>query len=238
MSSEDNFKFINSYLKRIGPKVRKFKGFIDKYIGDAIMALYPDSPNNAVDSAIEMLDELYEYNKHRETQGYQRISIGLGIHTGNLTLGIVGEHNRLEGTVISDAVNLASRLEGLTKKYNASIIISEDTLSQLQNREKYYYRKVDTVKVKGKQKAVGVIEILNGNSQRIIDLKLSTKTDFEKGVELYLEQKFYESIGYFKKVLDKDPRDKATEIYMERARYFDQHGVSPEWEGIESLDSK
>lgn len=238
MTSEDNFNFINSYLKRIGPKVRKYNGFIDKYIGDAIMALYPDSPENALDSAIEMLDELYLYNKHRETQGFQKISIGLGIHTGNLTLGIVGEHNRLEGTVISDAVNLASRLEGLTKKYSASIVISEDTLELLENKEKYAYRKVDTVKVKGKSKPISVIEILNGNSKRIIDLKLSTRPNFEKGIELYQTKEFYESIGFFKKVLEKDPKDKATSLYIERARYYDQHGVPPEWEGVEALDSK
>ncbi|MCB1177174.1 MAG: response regulator, partial [Leptospiraceae bacterium] len=238
MSSTDNFKFINSYLKRIGPVVRKYDGFIDKYIGDAIMALYPDSPNNAVDSAIEMLEELFHYNNHRKAQGFEKISIGLGIHTGNLTLGIVGEHNRMEGTVISDAVNLASRLEGLTKKYSASIVISEETLNLIGNKDKYFYRKVDTVKVKGKSKAVGVIEILNGNSQRIIELKLETKPDFEKGVELYQNKEFYESIGNFRKVLSKDPKDKAAENYLERARHYDTHGVPPEWEGVESLDSK
>ncbi|MEM7180553.1 MAG: response regulator [Spirochaetota bacterium] len=237
MSSQDNFKFINSYLKRISPKVKKYNGFIDKYIGDAVMALYPNSPENAIDSAIEMLEELDVYNIHREQQGYQKISIGLGIHTGNLTLGIIGEQNRLEGTVISDAVNLASRLEGLTKKYATAIIISQETLDSI-DKSKYSYRKLDTVKVKGKSKAVGVVEILNGSSQRFIDLKLASKADFEKGVELYQKQQFSRAIQNFTKVLQTDPDDKAAENYLEHCKRYKKHGVPTDWVGEETLDAK
>lgn len=238
MSPKENFNFINSYLKRIGPLVRKYNGFIDKYIGDAIMALYPDTPDTALNSAIEMFEELHYYNLHREEQAYERISIGIGIHTGNMTLGIIGEANRLEGTVISDAVNLASRLESLTKKYNASIIISENTLELLQKKEKFLYRKIDRVQVKGKEKAVGVVEILNGNSRRIIDLKLATKSFFEKGIELYLSCRWDEARSSFQRVLEKDPKDKAAEIYIERIEKYRKLEIPGEWTGVEIFENK
>lgn len=238
MSPKDNFGFLNSYLKVTGPVIRKNKGFIDKYIGDAIMALFPDSPMNAVDAAIEMLDEVHKLNVKRHEWGRIPIQIGIGIHTGAPMLGIIGEEKRFEFTVISDAVNLASRIEGLTKAYSASILISEDTLVSLSDSSKYLHRMVDKVKVKGKNKPVIIYEILNGNSERIIELKLSTKKQFEDGVNLYLEEKFDEASVIFKDILKKDPRDTAVSLYLERAKYYTMHGVPVNWEGAWKLDSK
>ncbi len=238
MSSGENFKFINSYLKRIAPQIIKNNGFIDKYIGDAVMALFPENAKNAVDAAIQMLEELYIYNQHRKAKSYKPISIGIGINTGNLTLGIVGDKDRMEGTVISDVVNLASRMEGLTKMYGASILISEITFQKLEDPSIYDYRIVDTVKVKGKKEPVTVIEVLNGNSKRIIETKLMTKRDFEFGTALYQEKDFTEAKNCFRRVLDKDPADKAAEIYLKRSEYYEIHGITPEWEGIEALENK
>lgn len=238
MSSEENFKFINSYLKRIAPQIIKNAGFIDKYIGDAVMALFPENAQNAIDAAVQMLEELHLYNINRKTKNYKPISIGIGINTGNITLGIVGEKDRMEGTVISDVVNLASRMEGLTKIYGASILISEITFQKLENPSIYNYRIVDTVKVKGKREPVTVIEILDGNSKRIIETKLSTKRDFEFGTALYQEKDFKEAKECFRRVLIKDPNDKAAEIYLKRSEYYEIHGITPEWEGIEALESK
>jgi len=238
MSPKDNFGFLNSYLKVTGPVIRKNKGFIDKYIGDAIMALFPESASNAVDAGIEMLEEVHKLNVKRKEWGKLPIQIGIGIHTGAPMLGIIGEEKRFEFTVISDAVNLASRIEGLTKAYSASILISEDTLNSLLNPEKYFYRMVDKVMVKGKKKPVIIYEILNGNSNRIIDLKLATKKDFEEGVLFYLDEKFEDACEIFKKILKKDPRDTAVSLYLERAKYYMVHGVPLNWEGAWKLDSK
>ena len=238
MSPQDNFNFINSYLKRVGPVIRKYDGFIDKFIGDAVMALFPDSPNTAIDASISMLDEVYLMNQKRKSKGYQSISIGIGVHTGSLILGVVGEHNRMAGTVISDSVNLASRLEGLTKMYNTNLITSLTTYNALSNKEKYIHRVLDRVRVKGKQEAVTVIEILNGLGNKLIDLKLSTKEHFERGASLYSSKEFIGSIESFRNVLKIDPLDKAADIYLKRAEYYSKVGVPPDWEGIESLDTK
>jgi len=235
MSPKDNFNFLNAYFNRLSPRIAENDGFIDKFIGDAIMALFPLDPSNALDAGISMLETLHDYNKRRKTKNRIPISIGIGIHTGKLILGILGEKNRLNGTVISDSVNLASRIEGMTKLYGASIVISETTFSKLRNKEKYFSRKLDTVRVKGKIEPVTIYEIFNGSSERIINLKLSTKEWFEQGTISYKNKEFFQSVEFFNKVLQLDPKDMAAQIYLQRAEYFKNHGVPPEWTGIESM---
>ena len=117
MTPVQNFNFINSYLNVMGPVIRSHRGFIDKYIGDAIMALFDKSADDAVMGAIAMLRQLGKYNEGRKRAGYSPIEIGIGINTGTLRIGTVGESGRMEGTVIGDAVNIASRTEGMTKIY-------------------------------------------------------------------------------------------------------------------------
>jgi adenylate cyclase len=237
MNPNENFNFINAYMAVMGPCIRKYNGFIDKYIGDAIMALFPLEPSDAIDASIEMLEELHKLNLKIKEKGFKPISIGIGIHTGSQMLGIIGEKERLEGTVISDVVNTASRLEGLTKVYSSSLLVTDEVLGKV-NEGKYFYRHLDTVKVKGKNKAVHILEILNGNSKRIIDLKLKTKIHFEKGIELYLDKKFSESLIQFDKVIQEDPKDKAALIYIDRCKFYLKNGVALDWDGIEKLDFK
>jgi len=159
MSPQETFNFINSYLNQMAPIIEQHHGFIDKYIGDAIMALFPTSANDALEAAIAMLEKLKTYNIGRERAGYQAIQIGIGLNTGKLMLGTVGDKNRMDGTVVSDAVNLASRIESMTKKYEAALLISEDTYSHLKNIDKYSVRSIDKVQVKGKSELVTVYEI-------------------------------------------------------------------------------
>ena len=116
MTPEENFKFINSYLNRVGPVIRSNQGFVDKYIGDGIMALFPVEADFAVRRAVEIRKALIDYNQQRASAGYEPIQVGMGIHTGKLMLGTIGENMRMDSTVISDTVNVASRLEALTKK--------------------------------------------------------------------------------------------------------------------------
>lgn len=238
MTPDENFGFINSYMAAMGPCIRKHSGFIDKYIGDAIMALFPLKASDAIDAAIDMLEELHRLNLKRKEKGFQPISIGIGIHTGSQMLGIIGEKERLEGTVISDVVNTASRLESLTKSYASSLLVSMDVMSRIENKDIYHYRHLDTVKVKGKNKAVQILEILNGNSQRIIDLKLRTKRLFESGIDHYFRKEFISAEKCFSEVLKEDPRDKAAELYIERCRLYQSKGITPDWDGAEKLDFK
>ena len=163
MTPEDNFRFINSYLSRMEPVINQNNGFIDKYIGDAIMALFSGDANNAVNAGIAMLNRLLEYNQNRANSGYAPIKIGIGINTGSLMLGTVGGQNRMDGTVISDAVNLASRVESLTKNYGVSLLITQETFLRLENPSEYAIRTLDRVKVKGKSESVTVYEVFDAD---------------------------------------------------------------------------
>ncbi|HAX87134.1 MAG TPA: diguanylate cyclase [Cyanobacteria bacterium UBA11370] len=218
MTPQENFKFINAYLSRMGPAISAHQGFIDKYIGDAIMALFSGEADNAVKAGIAMLNQLAEYNQNRINSGYVPLKIGIGINTGSLMLGTVGEQSRMDTTVISDAVNLASRLEQLTKNYEASLLISHHTLARLQDPSQYNIRLIEKVKVKGKSKAVAVFEVLDGDREEMRDAKLATKSSLEEGLFLYYRQHFREAAERFQEVLTINPWDRVAQIYFERTQ--------------------
>ncbi|HBL58135.1 MAG TPA: histidine kinase [Cyanobacteria bacterium UBA8803] len=224
MSPKENFDFINTYLSQVSPVIRHYHGFIDKYIGDAVMALFPQTADNALQAAIEMQKQVSLYNQQRQEWGEKPIAIGIGLHTGNLMLGTVGEPQRMETTVISDAVNLASRLEGLTKVYGVDILISEQTLSRLDNSAKYAYRYLDRVTVKGKSKPVAVFEVYDSNPTHLIALKGQTHSEFEEGVALYVEQQFAAAQRLFEQVLQQNEQDRVVELYIERCQQAVREG--------------
>jgi len=238
MTPQENFNFINSYLSRVSPVIRAHQGFIDKYIGDAIMALFPESADDAVRAAVEMQKQVIIYNQHRQLSNYAPIAIGIGLHAGTLMLGTIGEQERMESTVIADAVNLASRLEGLTKVYGSGILVTESILERLGDRQTYLYRFVDRVTVKGKKSVVSVFEIYDAETQQSIELKQETAAAFEKGLELYFEQNFTKAQKIFKKICETNPQDKLAAIYCQRSLKNRMYGVPDGWSGIEALDEK
>jgi len=238
MTPQENFQFINAYLKRVSPVIKEHNGFIDQYYGDGVMALFTGSPDDAVQAAIAMHEAVGEYNKEREKEGFQPISIGVGLHIGDLMLGIIGSEERLQGAVVADAVNLTARLEGLTRIYGSTITLSETTLSKLENQEKYKYRFVDRVMVKGKKKSVSVYEVFNGDPEQVVEFKEQTKSSFEEGLRLYYERNFSEASVQFNQVLQKNPGDKAARIYLERSAHYMVKGVPEDWTGVEGLTQK
>jgi len=238
MSPQDNFKFINGYLSRVSPVIKEHNGFIDQYYGDGVMALFPGAPDDAVTAAIAMHRVVDEYNEERERHGLQPMGIGVGLHLGDLMLGIIGSEERMQGAVVADVVNLAARIEGLTRLYGSSVTLSELTFSQLKDPDKYLHRFVDKIQVKGKKKPVSVYEVFDGDPQPIATLKEQTKADFEEGLSLYYDKKFSESSVKFNKVLQNNPRDKAARIYLERCANYMVKGVPEDWTGVEILTKK
>ncbi|MBE9164366.1 MULTISPECIES: AAA family ATPase [Microcoleaceae] len=216
MTPENNFKFINSYLSRMEPVINENKGFIDKYIGDAIMALFSGEADNAVKAGIAMLHRLVEYNQYCANSGCAPIQIGIGINTGSLMLGTVGGQNRMDGTVISDAVNLASRVESLTKNYGVSLLITQPTYSRLKNPSQYAIRTLDTVKVKGKSEAVTIYEVFDADTPEIKAGKLATLELFAEARALYLEGKLLEAARLFSECWWQNQADRTAKIYWER----------------------
>ena len=216
MTPEDNFKFINAYLSPMEPAIIENHGFVDKYIGDAIMALFATSADEAITAGISMLNRLAEYNQRRITKNRPPIKIGIGINTGQLMLGTVGGQSRMDGTVISDAVNLASRLEGLTKSYQVSLLISHHTFFQLSDANKYAIRMIDQVQVKGKSEQVTIFEVFDTDPPVLKSGKLATQTLFEKALIHYSQQNFMEAAGLLTECLNHNPEDTVAQIYLKR----------------------
>lgn len=238
MSPEKNFEFINTYLSKMGPIVRNNHGYIDKYIGDSIMALFDRSAEDAVRTSVNMLDSLREYNKERITEGDDIIQIGIGVNTGEMMLGTLGESDRMEGSVISDAVNLAARLESLTKLYKTPLLLSETTLLKLE-KNLFKTRLIDKVAVKGKEIPVMVHEVLNGEVEELMDQKISTLTNFNKGIELYQNQQFDNALVLFTKCFKKVPKDNVAKLYVERCQKIIATGWDTDkWDGINYMDNK
>lgn len=218
MSPEDNFRLINAFLSRMDKVIAEHDGFIDKYIGDALMALFNGPPDDALKAGIAMLETLRVYNQKRKQANYQPLRIGIGINTGSLMLGTVGGLNRMDGTVISDAVNLAARMEGLTKFYGAPLLIAENTFIHLKNYDQYYFRIIDRVKVKGRSNSVTVYEIFNHEEPALRHAKMRTKMMFEEGILLYNNQQFAEAYRCFDECHAYNPDDHIALNYAQRSR--------------------
>lgn len=216
MSPRENFDFLNSYLRRVSPVVLEHGGFIDKYIGDAIMALFPGNADSALEAAIQMQIVIREFNHHRMRSQYEPIGVGIGLHYGRLILGTVGTADRMDGTVISDDVNTASRIEGLTKEYGAQILVSEDLVQRLDDPERFRMRYIDRVKVRGKNQPVNIFEVADGQAEYRLQLFDATLSEFERGLRAFNAGDHEECRALMERVLSQNPNDEAARIYLQR----------------------
>ncbi len=233
MSPQENFNFINTYLDHIGPAISNNNGFIDKYVGDAIMALFPEKAEDSIAAAVDMQKRVQEFNKFHSRRNFDPISVGIGIHTGNLMLGTIGHVDRMETTVISDSVNLAARMENLTKLYGAGIITSRETLNQVHSNREYNFRVLDTVKVRGREKIVTIIEILDGLPLIQFTKKMESRDDFEKGIMAYQSGELIVAKDHFLRVLMIDKNDIAASFYTKRCDKYLEKGIEPSWDGVQ-----
>ncbi|MPZ35214.1 MAG: hypothetical protein GEV13_30275 [Rhodospirillales bacterium] len=215
MTPDENFAFINAYLERMGPVIRDHNGFIDKYIGDAIMALF-ESADDALRAGLAMLETLEAFNVERRATGQAPIGIGVGINSGTLMMGTIGEKHRMDGTVISDAVNLASRIEGLTKIYDVKLLVSQYTVESLADPKAYDIRPIDVVVVKGKTHPVTVCEVFqrDPDAQRVA--KAGTRDLLQSGVEALARRDLVRARRFFEESLQKLPGDMAASNLLKK----------------------
>ncbi len=232
MTPKENFEFINSYLSYVENNISRNKGFIDKFIGDAIMALFY-TEQEALQASIEMFGSLKKFNKDFSDKVFAPVNIGVGLHTGSLMLGIVGVDSRLQTSVFSDAVNVSSRLESLTKYYGSEIIVSEsfyEALGSAKNR--YKFRFLGNTLLRGKAGPISIFEVLDPLFGNVSVLKIQTRVDFEEGVEHYIKSRFVEAGLSFKKVIDINPGDKAASCYLEHLSKLITQPSPKNWNGI------
>lgn len=238
MTPDESFSFLNSFLKRMEPIIQDHNGFVDKYIGDAVMALFPDSSEDALNTAIKIREELIVYNEHRRSSGYVPIDIGLGIHSGKLTLGTVGSSKRIDTTVIGDTVNLASRIESLTKYYDVPIIISNTVYDQISNKNEFLFREIDRVKVKGKKRIVALYELFNSDDSNIKGIKKEQQIRFDEAMELYRSASFEKALAIFEELSRENPLDKIHLLYIQRCKYLIENPPSEKWRGVSRMARK
>lgn len=213
MSPADSFDFINGYFGRMGPVIREHGGFINSFVGDAILALYVDGPTAAVDAALASCRRLDSYNSERKAKGRHIIQAGFAVHIGPARLGVVGEVQRRQGEVFSDAINLTSRIEVLTKLYKSRVIISADVVEQLPPGV-YSLRKLDRVKVKGRNAEVELYEVLDELEDKL--LREQTCVEFEAAIDALLGGDQESASKGFNAVLKANPDDHAAQYHLHK----------------------
>ncbi len=238
MTPEENFKFVCSFNERMGPVIRRNNGFINQYLGDAIMAIFPGTAADALCAAVEMQKQVTEFNVERKAAGHKPIQIGVGMHTGPLIMGITGDANRLDATTISDTVNIASRLESLTKHYKATIILSDACLQLIEQTENFHLRHIGLVQLKGKQQSIKIHECFSGNTSELISKKQKTLAAFNEGVDHYLNRSFSNAVQSFSEVAVLDPTDSTAQFFLTHAKQCLQKGVPENWGGVLEMSSK
>jgi adenylate cyclase len=215
LAPREIFGFINALLSRTGPVVRECGGIVDKYVGDAIMALFPGGPPDAVRAGIGLQTAVDAFNVERLRNGEAPIAVGVGVHAGALMLGTIGEAERMDGTVIADAVNVASRIEGLTKFYGARMLVSDAVVAALD--DDLARRFLGNIVVKGTSQPIGLYEIIAADLPARREAKARTAPRFDAAVATFVAGAFADAARAFEDVLAADPQDGAARRLLERA---------------------
>lgn len=234
MSPRDSIGFINSFMGAVDPVIRLGGGTIDKFIGDAVMAVFPVSADDGVDTAVSMISALGRLNLFRGAADRSPIRAGIGLNTGMVIIGAVGDKQRLEATVISGAVNLASRLEDLTKAYGASVLISENVLYSLKVPQKRLIRFLDRVRIKGSTQPQSVYEVFECDPAELRAGKERSRARFEEAAAYYHLRAVDRAEELFSECLGEAPGDEAAKLYLgrcDRYRRYGEHESTGELDG-------
>ena len=233
---------LNEYFEIMMECLKKEDGFLDKYIGDAIMAAFgipfghDDDEDRAVRTSVAMIRSLAVWNVTRLSEGKKPINIGIGLNTDEVVTGNIGSKKHMGFTIIGDGVNLAARLESACKQYAASILISEFTHKKL--RGTYRTREVDLVVVKGKTKPVAIYEVLDHHTEATFPNLMDVVNHFKDGLTKYRAGKWDPAISAFKEALAANPADKLSNIYIERCLKMKKTPPKGEWDGVWVMEDK
>ncbi len=233
---------LNEYFTIMVECIQKQGGMLDKFIGDAIMAVFglpmahDDDADRAVRAAIAMITELRRWNTQRTAAAKSPLDIGIGIHTDKVVSGNIGSPRRMDYTVIGDGVNLASRLEGACKQYFSRILTTESTLRQL--RGTYRIREVDRVVVKGKHEPVGIYEVLDYYTEETFPNLMEAVNAFKSGLSYYRNRQWDKAIDGFAEASILNPSDQLPRMYVDRCMHFKENPPPEEWNGVWVMKTK
>ncbi|MBK5254523.1 MAG: GAF domain-containing protein [Vicinamibacteria bacterium] len=242
IGAQETVKMLNEYFTIMVDIILEKGGILDKYIGDAIMAVFgapfrgPEDADHAVQTAVEMLRSLREFNAKRMTDGQEAVRMGIGVNTDDVLSGNIGSLKRMDYTVIGDGVNLASRLESANKAYGTELLVSEFTVSELKGS--YAMREVDKMRVKGKSQPVGVFEILDHFGERSAARNPTIIELFAEGQRGYRRRDWEGARRRFEGALALNPFDGVARMYRDRCDYFSAHPPAPDWDGVWDMKEK
>lgn len=240
LTPDELVKLLNRYLTPMTQIVFENKGTLDKYMGDAIMAFfgapitYPDHAYHACKCALQSLKKLKELQAEFAAENLPLVDVGIGINTGDMSVGNMGSNIVQNYTVMGDAVNLASRLEGTNKQYGTRIIISEFTYKEV--KDKFVIRELDQVKVKGKNEPVKIYEVIQEETP--VGTITSWLEKFEQGYRSYLSQDFKKAIRFFQNALEFNPTDPVSKLYIQRCEEFLTDPPPQNWDGVYEMKTK
>ncbi len=243
MSPNGVLSFLNGFLSRMEPPIRAQGGFIDKYLGDAIMALFDSSHSakgatSAIEAAIGMQDALHSHNEERIGQNLSPIVCGIGLHSGSVIIGTIGGTERMDSTAIGDAVNLAARIESLTKLYKTDILASDETVLAPGAKEKYLIRFVDKVRVVGKTIPVGLWEVAGRRGDPTLANFEAMLPLFEAALSAYFALDFVAAKERFEACQRLIPSDPTTQLYLDRCVQFLSSPPAEGWNGVTDMGAK
>jgi len=238
LSPHDVIELLNEYYSVLGEPITKFGGFIDSYAGDEIMALFPVPARQSVEAGIMMCAALRKFNTTLVSAGRPPLRMGLGMNTGPMVLGTMGGLDRMQCSVLGDSVNLASRIEQLTRIYEAQFLIGENTFSSLENPGAFSIRMVDYVAVKGKDKAIRLYEVLDAEEDDRRRAKEATKEELAAGMNAYFNRDFSSALAIFNNLIRADITDTVPSIFAKRCKQYSEKELPEDWKGYEKLVQK
>lgn len=214
LGAAKTFEFLNDYFGRVGEVIRANGGFVDKYLGDGFIALFPRSPDAALKAAVGIQRVIAEFNASRASEGIPPIEVGIGLNFGPLILGTVGEEHRMDTTVIADSVNLCSRLEALSKLYGKGTIVPIDFLERIENPDAYHWRRLGLMRVKGRRAAVEIAHVYDGLPDNDFAAFQSTKARFEAALHAFRNGGYGSATEELAALAKETPNDPALFTFM------------------------
>ena len=242
LEAADVVSMLNEYFETMVEAVFHCEGTLDKFIGDALMAVFgaPLPLDNhawaAVKAALDMRRRLVAFNRDRLQKGQPELRIGIGLSSGEVVSGNIGSQRKMDYTVIGDGVNLSARLESITKQYGCDIVLSEHTVELC--KDQIWVRELDLIRVKGKLKPVKIYELIGDRAQPLTQDMATFLALYREGREAYINRKFHSAIALFDKAHALQPQDSTVEIYLERAQAYIQRPPAEDWDGVHVMTTK
>lgn len=236
-TAEENFLFLSDYLEQVTGVIAKHKGMVNQLLGDGVLAFF-DKPDEALEAAIDIQTLMRDYKVQTKKLGHVSIKAGIGLHTGEVIIGIMGNTVSMDTGIVSDTVNVAARIEGLTKHFGVSILMSEAVIIELKNITPGLTRYVGRVMLKGKKQDVGLYECFQSDSDEERTKKTAILQPYHHALELYCTKEFAKAAVEFGKLAQESENDLLIAYYYQKSLELSSTEIPTEWDAIEIMEMK